>query len=94
MSIETRTLGKYTTILVGEKNGKYPHGSLLLVEGPEGSLLIDQSLTLTGAGELPRVDQVVHSHCHEDHVAGSHLFQDAPWYFHELNAPGSPRSTR
>ena len=28
------------------------------------------------------------SHCHEDHVAGNHLFPDVPWHLHEADLPG------
>ena len=38
--------------------------------------------------ELPHVDRVVNSHCHEDHVAGNHLFPDVPWHVHEADLPG------
>jgi glyoxylase-like metal-dependent hydrolase (beta-lactamase superfamily II) len=31
---------------------------------------------------------VLHSHCHEDHFAGSFLYPDVPWRFHEADAPG------
>jgi len=31
---------------------------------------------------------VLNSHCHEDHVAGNHLFPDAPWHLHEADLPG------
>lgn len=52
-------------------------------------MIIDPSLGLLGRdGEKPCVDRVLHSHCHEDHIAGSHLYPDVPWHFHELDAPG------
>jgi glyoxylase-like metal-dependent hydrolase (beta-lactamase superfamily II) len=31
---------------------------------------------------------VLNSHCHEDHVAGNHLFPDVPWHVHEADLPG------
>jgi glyoxylase-like metal-dependent hydrolase (beta-lactamase superfamily II) len=31
---------------------------------------------------------VLNSHCHEDHVAGNHLFPDVPWHFHREDLPG------
>jgi glyoxylase-like metal-dependent hydrolase (beta-lactamase superfamily II) len=30
----------------------------------------------------------VNSHCHEDHVAGNHLFRDVPWHLHEADLVG------
>jgi len=31
---------------------------------------------------------VINSHCHEDHIAGNHLFPDVPWHLHEADLPG------
>jgi len=39
-------------------------------------------------GALPHADRVLNSHCHEDHVAGNHLFPDVPWHVHEADLPG------
>jgi len=77
------------TVLFGERGGKYPHGNSLVVRGSEEALIIDPSLgLLTRAAALPCVDRVVNSHCHEDHVAGNHLFPDLPWHLHEADLPG------
>ncbi len=80
-----------TTVLFGEKQGKYPHGNSLLVRGSERTAIIDPSLAVIPrqeAGGLPPVDLVINSHCHEDHVAGNFLFPDVPWHLHEADAPG------
>lgn len=78
-----------STVLVGEKNGKYPHGNALLVRGAEETLIVDPSISvIPRRAELPRVDRVVNSHCHEDHIAGNFLFPDVPWHLHELDRPG------
>jgi len=85
---EDRQLG-CTTVLFGERGGRYPHGNSLLVVGSEETLIIDPSLALIPrAVRLPRVDRVLNSHCHEDHIAGNHLFPHAPWHLHELDLPG------
>ncbi len=77
------------TVLEGPAKGRYPEGNSLLVEGTREAAIIDPSLGLLGRdGPLPEVARVLHSHCHEDHIAGSHLFPDVPWHFHELDAPG------
>jgi glyoxylase-like metal-dependent hydrolase (beta-lactamase superfamily II) len=77
------------TVLFGEKRGKYPQGNTLVVRGDEESLVIDPSLGLLPRRDrLPAVDRVVSSHCHEDHVAGNHLFPEAPWHLHQADAPG------
>ena len=81
-------LSPHVVVLTGERGGKYPDGSSLLVVGTEEALIVDPSLTVAAAAELPRVDRVVNSHCHEDHVAGNHRFPDVPWHFHALDKPG------
>lgn len=86
--VQPRHLGR-TTVLVGERGGKYPHGNSLVVTGGEETVVIDPSLSLVGdPAACPRVDWVLNSHCHEDHVAGNHLFRDVPWRLHEADAPG------
>jgi glyoxylase-like metal-dependent hydrolase (beta-lactamase superfamily II) len=83
-----RTIGA-TTVLFGERGGRYPHGNTLHVRGRELQALIDPSLGLVPRRErLPHADLVLHSHCHEDHVGGSHLYLDRPWWFHEADLPG------
>jgi len=77
------------TVLYGDRRGKYPHGNSLIVRGRDRSLVIDPSLGLVARGApSPRVDGVLHSHCHEDHFAGSFLYPDVPWLFHEADLPG------
>jgi glyoxylase-like metal-dependent hydrolase (beta-lactamase superfamily II) len=86
--VEDRRIGP-VTVLFGERGGKYPHGNTLLVEGREESLLVDPSLgLLPRRSRLPRADRVLNSHCHEDHVAGNHLYPDVPWHLHEADLPG------
>ena len=77
------------TVLFGARGGKYPHGNSLLVRGSEETVVIDPSLGLIPRrAALPPVDRVVNSHCHEDHVAGNHLFPEVPWHLHEADLPG------
>jgi glyoxylase-like metal-dependent hydrolase (beta-lactamase superfamily II) len=88
MDLEDRCLGR-TTVLFGEGGGKYPQGNSLLVRGAEETLIVDPSLgVIPRRAALPPVDRVVNSHCHEDHVAGNHLFPDVPWHLHEADLPG------
>jgi glyoxylase-like metal-dependent hydrolase (beta-lactamase superfamily II) len=78
-----------TTVYFGAERGKYPQGNSLFVRGREEALVIDPSLGLIPRrGALPHVDRVLNSHCHEDHVAGNHLFPDVPWHVHEADLPG------
>jgi glyoxylase-like metal-dependent hydrolase (beta-lactamase superfamily II) len=85
---EDRPISPHVMLLGGVRNGKYPHGNSLLVEGSEESLIIDPSLSLVGRDLLPRIDRVINSHCHEDHIAGNHLFPGTPWHVHDLDRLG------
>jgi glyoxylase-like metal-dependent hydrolase (beta-lactamase superfamily II) len=89
MELEDRPLGRAATVLFGERGGKYPQGNSLLVRGAEETLILDPSLgVIPRRAALPRVDRVVNSHCHEDHVAGNYLFPDAACHVHEADLPG------
>lgn len=77
------------TVLIGEKNGKYPDGNSVLVRGREATLLMDPSLSVAErAPELGPVDLVVQSHVHEDHVAGLFRFPDAAVHAHGEDVRG------
>ncbi len=85
---EDREIGA-CTVLFGKDAGKYPEGNSLLVRGSEASLLIDPSLGVVARREnLPSVDHVALSHCHEDHLAGAFLFPEAQAHVHEEDLPG------
>jgi glyoxylase-like metal-dependent hydrolase (beta-lactamase superfamily II) len=87
-ALEDQQLGA-VTVLYGEHRGRYPHGNTLIVRGRDHSLAIDPSLGVVARGAPPpRVDRVLHSHCHEDHIAGSFLYRDVDWLFHEADLPG------
>ena len=89
MSVTDREFGT-VTVLVGEKNGKYPHGNSLRVCGRDATALIDPSLSVVDrAAELAgRADCVLLSHVHEDHVAGVHLFPHASVHAHRADVLG------
>jgi len=77
------------TVFYGAKRGKYPHGNSLLVRGAHETVVIDPSLGLVVRGaSAPRADRVLHSHCHEDHIAGAFLYPEAPWHFHVADLHG------
>ena len=87
---EDQALGEHVGVLGDERGGKYPHGRSLLVRGAEETAIIDPSLAVVArsAPDRPRADRVLGSHCHEDHVAGNHLYPKASWHLHEADAPG------
>jgi glyoxylase-like metal-dependent hydrolase (beta-lactamase superfamily II) len=84
-----RTFGG-VTVLLGDKNGKYPHGNSVLIRGSDTTAIVDPSMAVVArAGELRgAADTVLLSHVHEDHVAGVHLFPDAEIHAHRLDTPG------
>jgi glyoxylase-like metal-dependent hydrolase (beta-lactamase superfamily II) len=89
MSEPDRALGPHVTLLGSRLGGKYPEGRPLLVTGREETIVIDPSLALVGrAGGPPPADRVLNSHCHEDHVAGNHLYPAAPWHLPEADLDG------
>lgn len=77
------------TVLFGDRDGRYPQGNSVLVRGTRETVLIDPSLGLLPRRDgLPAVDRILLSHCHEDHLAGTHLFPDASLHLHALDLPG------
>lgn len=83
-----KTIGP-VTILFGLDNGKYPWGNSLIVSGENQRVMIDPCLGVVARKTvLPEVDFLLHSHAHEDHIAGTHLFQGVPWWVHEADAIG------
>jgi glyoxylase-like metal-dependent hydrolase (beta-lactamase superfamily II) len=80
------------TILPGHENGRYPHGHSLVVRGTSETVLIDPSLSLAESLVAPldaqRVDRILISHCHEDHIAGLFRFPHAPVHVHDADSIG------
>lgn len=76
------------TVHFGDRGGKYPHGNTLVVHGSEERLVIDPSLGIVAREQRPEADRLVNSHCHEDHVAGNHLYREIPWLLHEDDIHG------
>ena len=70
MVSDRRSLGRYTTVLFGHEQGKYPDGNSVLVQGARGTVLIDPSLSVHAADPPLAVDTVLLTHTHEDHAAG------------------------
>ena len=82
------TSGRHVIALMGTSDGRYPYGNSLLVEGSEETVLIDPSLAVSERGGVPlrdgnKVDRMLISHAHEDHLAGCHLFGKATLHAHD-----------
>jgi glyoxylase-like metal-dependent hydrolase (beta-lactamase superfamily II) len=86
--LEEREIGP-VRVLFGHGGGRYPDANSLLVCGSQERVIVDPALgLLSRAGPAPEVDRVLNSHCHEDHIAGNHLFPRVPWHLHRLDQPG------
>jgi glyoxylase-like metal-dependent hydrolase (beta-lactamase superfamily II) len=84
-----RRLTSKISVLAGQDNGAYPSGNTLLVKGSGETVVIDPSVTVVERGGVPgRVDAVINSHSHEDHVAGNGLFAGAKVHIHHNDLPG------
>ena len=83
-----RTLGP-VRVLAARDGGRYPEGHSLLVRGREESVLIDPSLTLADApAPVARVDRLLISHAHEDHLAGVFRYPGIPVHAHGADVEG------
>ncbi len=86
---DERRLTGSVSVLVGAADGTYPAGNSLLVRGRAETIVVDPSITVVDKGGVPaRVDAVVNSHSHEDHLAGNGLFVDARVHVHVEDLPG------
>lgn len=84
-----RRIGPHTIVLVGEDGGRYPAGNSVVVQGTDGTAIIDPSTSVVRRGGAPGpIDRVVLTHAHEDHVAGVHLFPEATIAVHHLDLAG------
>ena len=73
-----------STVFIGRNGGKFPYGNSVLVQGSEEAVIIDPSKSLKShVDQLPKIDRILLSHCHQDHVAGVHQFPEASCHAHE-----------
>lgn len=71
------------SVLVGADRGAYPSGNSVVVRGAGEAVIIDPSVSVVARGGAPvRVDAVINSHGHEDHLAGNGTFPDARVHIH------------
>jgi glyoxylase-like metal-dependent hydrolase (beta-lactamase superfamily II) len=75
-------------IYAGEKNGKYPDGNQVIVEGAGCRAVFDSPLVSNHIGaDFDDADLVIQGHMHEDHVAGLHRLPAAEVHIHESDLP-------
>ncbi len=83
---QERRLTEHVSVLVGDANGGYPSGNSVVVRGSGESVIIDPSVTVVAKGGAPiRIDAMITSHGHEDHLPGTGLFTDARVHVHEAD---------
>ena len=83
-------LTEHVSVLVGGDNGKYPTGNSLVIRGDGESVIIDPSIDVVSMGGAPvRVDAVINSHSHEDHMPGNGLFAESRVHIHHDDLPGA-----
>lgn len=73
----------------GENKGRYPFSNSMLIDD-DVKLLIDTGMGPNLAAKIAkekRIDLVVNSHGHEDHIACNHLFKNAKICSHKFDAP-------
>ncbi|MGQ9723396.1 MAG: MBL fold metallo-hydrolase, partial [Candidatus Jordarchaeum sp.] len=72
-----------------ENRGKYPYSNSLLIDD-EVKVLIDTGFEPSVAEKISKdysIDLVINSHCHEDHIARNHNFEESKICAHKLDAP-------
>jgi glyoxylase-like metal-dependent hydrolase (beta-lactamase superfamily II) len=75
------------TLLASREEGSFTSSNSLVVAGSEATVLVDPSIEVTRRGlTVGSIDLIVVSHGHEDHVAGLHVFPEAPAYAHPADA--------
>jgi len=82
-----RQLTKYLTLAEGENKGKYPYANCLLIEG-EQTAMIDScpGRETIEAIDPNKVDIIINTHFHIDHIGLNYLFEKATVYIHHLAA--------
>lgn len=72
-----------------EDKGRYPYSNSMLIDD-DVKVLIDTGMGQDLAMKIAKdkkIDLVINSHGHEDHVASNNLFKDAKICSHKLDAP-------
>ena len=72
------------SVFFGEKNGKYPDGNQVLVQGANTRVAFDTPIVANHIGPaFEATELVILGHVHEDHMAGLHRLPKAAVHVHE-----------
>ncbi|MFO1159377.1 MAG: MBL fold metallo-hydrolase [Reyranellaceae bacterium] len=72
------------SVFLGEKNGKYPDGNQVLVDGADTRVAFDTPVVANHIGPaFDATELVILGHVHEDHMAGLHRLPKATVHVHE-----------
>lgn len=81
MTVPTMKFGP-VTVYFGDKNGKYPDGNQVVVEGADSKAVFDTPLLANSLGAAhpayDGTDLILLGHTHEDHTAGLHFLPEVP----------------
>ena len=82
-------IGERIFFIEGKNKGRYPYSNSVFIDDDARALIdtgIGQDLA-TKIFKEKKVDCVMNSHGHEDHIAGNYIFKDAEVCSHKFDAP-------
>lgn len=72
------------TVFFGDKNGKYPDGNQVVVNGADTRVVFDSPLVANHIGDaFDSADLCILGHAHEDHITGLHRIPRAQVQVHQ-----------
>lgn len=89
IDMECVQIGERIFFIEGENKGRYPYSNSVFIDD-DVKALIDTGIgrdLVTNIARRKKVDYIIYSHGHEDHIAGNYIFKDATVCSHKLDAP-------
>ncbi|MEB3760295.1 MAG: MBL fold metallo-hydrolase [Desulfurococcales archaeon] len=75
-------------LITGPRNGKFPESNCLLVKDPKTSILVDSGCGEENVKRLrDKIDAIVYTHIHPDHITYHHLLEGKPTYIPVQDQP-------